>query len=557
MKRKTFWLMLFIVTLGTVLRLIFIDKPEGLWNDEYVSWSISVIPLGKHFVDAVLAQCHMPFYYLYLKFFIHFFGNSDLMLRLTSVLPGILSIIIMYFVGKEYKDNKLGILCASIASLSSFLIYFSQEVRFYELLFFFSALSLLYTLKLSREQSAKNFILYIVSNFLIIFTHTIGFVFVFLNALFLSLWLGKQEKYNKNIKIAWGAIFLISLAFLPTLFNMLTSHPLSQWWSHFSVSKIGFLITDYFSPMMTNIVSAPDNFFYNFTLGFLVFAIIPSVIAIVGIIKALMTRDKSHFTVSLFYICLAFIAVMVVMSLAGKLVFITKYSVEIYPILIAVMGFGLLEFKKGWRYFLIFLFCFLNLYYILMSPNSAPKMHRWEGHKIVAELLKNADLNEGDTILLNYYPQNRFEKYFNFNKYNVVSINKGTFAQYLGIDEKKLLKTGDKMYLKRYILKDNKVFDKKFGNDIIDELARLGEKHGKVNKAVPKIAIVILNDVAMYSPIQMRVLFSNSKEYEKVPYPFLVFSYLKNKELELCLQKLQISRFEQKGSWAVVTFEQK
>ena len=189
MKRKTFWLMLFVLILGTVLRLVFINKPEGLWNDEYVSWSIAVIPFGKNFIDAVLAQCHMPFYYLYLKFFIHFFGNSDFMLRLTSVIPGVLSILAMYFVGKEFKDERLGLLCASMTALSSFLIYFSQEVRFYGLLFLFAALALLFALRLGKNQSKLNLILYVVTNFLIIFTHTIGFVFVFFNLVFISLWL--------------------------------------------------------------------------------------------------------------------------------------------------------------------------------------------------------------------------------------------------------------------------------------------------------------------------------------------------------------------------------
>lgn len=186
--------MLFVVTLGTCLRLIFIDKPDGLWNDEYVSWFIASIPLGKKFIDAVFAQCHMPFYYLYLKFFIHYFGNSDLMLRLTSVLPGVLSIFSMYFVGKEFKDEKLGILCASLTAISSFLIYFSQEVRFYGLLFLFASLSLLFTLKLIKKQNLLNIVFYVISNLLIIFTHTIGFVFVFLNLIFVSFWLKKSQK---------------------------------------------------------------------------------------------------------------------------------------------------------------------------------------------------------------------------------------------------------------------------------------------------------------------------------------------------------------------------
>lgn len=528
---KTFWLMLFIIVIGIGLRCIFIDKPDGLWNDEYVSWAIASIPLGKKFLNAVFAQCHMPFYYLYLKFFIHFFGNSDLMLRLTSVLTGILSIVSMYFVGKEFKDDKLGILCASITSLSSFLIYFSQEVRFYGILFLFASLSLLFALRLAKKQSPINFILYVISNFLIIFTHTIGFIFVFFNLIFISFWLVKIDKnLKKSVIITWSSLLLLTLLNLPLLFKIFVSHPFSQWWGHFTISKLGFLITDYFSPILTNIVSAPDSFFYNFTFGFVIFAIIPSLIAIAGIIKALLT--KKYEILGLFYVCLAFILTLVVMAMSGKLMFITKYSIEVYPFLIAIMAYGLLEFKNGWRQGLIFLFCFLNLFYILVDKNSAPKMHRSEGHKIVANLIKNADLHKGDFILINYYPQDRFEKYFNFSKYNVISIDKGNFQNYLGI------RTKDDF---RKI--NNDYFDKKFNKEILNKI-----------RPNQKLAVVVLKDVALYSPTQMHFLFNDDKEYSKTPFLFLVFSQIRNEILDNCLKNLQIQRIEEKGSWSVITF---
>ena len=145
-----------ILVLGLALRLICINKPDGLWNDEYVSWMISATPFTHGFFDAIKSQCHMPFYYLYLKFFMAIFGQSDLVLRLTSTFAGILSIIIMYFVGKE-KDEKTGILCAGFSAISSFLIYYSQEVRFYSVLFLFSALSLLYILKSIKKPTKKKF----------------------------------------------------------------------------------------------------------------------------------------------------------------------------------------------------------------------------------------------------------------------------------------------------------------------------------------------------------------------------------------------------------------
>lgn len=545
---KILAIMTFLAVLGTALRLIFIDKPDGLWNDEYISWQIASIPLGQKFIDAVISQCHMPFYYLYLKFFIHFFGNSDLMLRLTSVITGILAIPAMYFVGKEFKNSGLGILCASITALSSFLIYFSQEVRFYSILFLFASLSLLFTLRLGRKQTITNFIFYLIFNLLIIFTHTIGFIFVIFNLIFLSLWLLKTDpKYKKSIIISWCFVLLLGLFASPLGCRVATSHPLSQWWGSFTLSRIGFLITDYFSPVLINIVSAPDNFFFLFgygakiALNFIIFAILPSIIAIFGAIAGMVKaiKTKEYRILGLFYVFLAYIVVLIAMAISGKLMFITKYSIEIYPILLLITAFGLNEFKSGWRKFLIFAFCFLNLFYIITNLNSAPRMHRAEGHKIVADLLKNANLKPGDTILLTYYPKDRFEKYFDFGKYNVISINKGNFSEYLGVDSKKDFKQIDK-----------KSFDKKFVNDIINIP---GKKLGRGKK----LAVVILNDVAIYSPVQMQVLLSDENQYKKAPFLFLVFSELKNEIFDECLKYLQIQRGEQKGSWTVVTFSAK
>ena len=175
-----------IVLIGLILRLIYINKPDGLWNDEYVSYMISATPFFTGFADAVKSQCHMPFYYLYLKFFMTLFGQSDLLLRLTSVLAGVIAIPVMYFTGKERDDNT-AYLCAGFTALSSFLIYYSQEVRLYSILFLFSALTLLYTIKVIKNPVKKNFIFCAIFNFLIIFTHTIGFVFVFFNLIFLSI----------------------------------------------------------------------------------------------------------------------------------------------------------------------------------------------------------------------------------------------------------------------------------------------------------------------------------------------------------------------------------
>lgn len=535
---RMFFLVLFIAALGTALRLIFVTMPDkllsdGLWNDEYVSWSIAAVPFGKHFVDSILFQCHMPFYYLYLKFFIHFFGNTDLMLRLTSVLPGVMSIVSMYFVGKEYKDEANGLLCAVITALSSFLIYFSQEVRFYSLLFFFSSIVLLFTLRLCKGQKKSDIIALAVSSFLVIATHTLGFIFIFLDLVFIGYFLSREEKHKKICFTIVGILFLIIIINLPLIYKVSFFHPYSQWWSSFNLPKIGFLITDYFSPILTNIVSAPDRFFYNPSLEFVVFAILPSVIAIIGIIKALLTKNKE--IIGLFYIALSFIGMSIILAVTGKVLFISKYMIEIYPILILLLSFGLLQFQGKWRNFLIFTFCLLNLYYVIYNPNSAPKMRRSEGHKIVAELIKNSQLNKGDFILLDYYPKERFKKYFNFDAYKTFSIDKNTYDKYLGISNKEEFRNIDEKH-----------FENIFNKEILS----------KMNSG-QKLVVVILKDVAIYSPTKMYAILKDKKEYNKAPFFFLVFSQVRNNVFDTCMKNLQIQRLEEKGSWIVVTFVKK
>lgn len=544
-KNKSFWLMLFLFIFGAVFRLAYVNKPEGLWNDEYVSWAIASIPIGKKFFAAMFAQCHMPLYYFYLKSFIHLYGNSDSLLRLTSVIPGILSIISMYFVGKEFKSKNLGILAAAVTSISSFLIYYSLEVRFYSLLFFFSSLALLFTIKLGKKQSRANYFWFVVSNLFIILTHSIGFVFVIFNLIFISMWMFRSNPaLKKSIVITWSSLTVLTLLNLPLMIKIFTTHSLSQWWGHFTLSKIGFLLTDYFSPVLTNLVNAPDSFFANMSLGFVIFAILPSIIAIWGIVRALMTKDFR--VLGLFYVSVAYLIMLIFAAITGKLVFLTKYSIEIYPILIILMCFGLLELKQVLRMFLIFVFCFFNVFYLYSYPLSAPRLPRNEGHKLVANLLKNSDLKQGDVVLLTYYDKDRFEKYYDFKNLKVYTINKNNFYNYLNIPFDLLSVNDNRKFKALFNSESNDYFNKEFNKNVLKNLS-----------ANHKISVVFLNDVSMYSPTQMDFISKNPKIYSRIPFPFLAFSQIKNDIFKECTDKLNILRVENIGSWTVMTFKSK
>ena len=303
-----------ILLAGFLLRISFINKPEGLWNDEYVSWFVANTPWGEGFCSAVLKQCHMPLYYLYLK---PFAGFSDTMLRITSVVPSIASVWVMYLAGKEYS-KKCGYIAAAIASTLSFLVYYSQEVRFYSLLFFFSALSLLFTLRYVKYSKKADCAGYIISNLLILLTHILGPIYVLFNLLYVFY---KKKKVSKYVIFSLIFILPISAVFIISVYRMI---PSSQWWGHFTYTNILFLFSDFFFSFLTNNVNAPPVFFYN--KSYSLWMVIPVLAAFCGIIAG--------FKKGLFSIAVFTIVTLSVLACGGKLVFITKYAIEVLPIFI-------------------------------------------------------------------------------------------------------------------------------------------------------------------------------------------------------------------------------
>lgn len=155
MKNNTFFKLFIIILIAMLFRLWFLDKPEGLWYDEYTGWYIASKNTISDFFTIMLQNCHMPFYFIYLKGWMFLFGDTDISLRFSSVIPSLLTIIAVFLAGKELKDSKFGLFTAFLTSINSFCIYFAQEVRLYSLIMLFTTLVVIYFIKTIRTQSKK------------------------------------------------------------------------------------------------------------------------------------------------------------------------------------------------------------------------------------------------------------------------------------------------------------------------------------------------------------------------------------------------------------------
>ena len=483
--------MLFLIAMaGLLLRLSFINKPEGLWNDEYVSWYVANTPFHEDFWQEVLKQCHMPLYYLYLKPFAH---CSDLILRLTSVVPSVLAIFLMYFVGKVYS-KKLGIICATLTSFLSFLIYYSQEVRFYSLLFLFSALALLATIKLVKNTNRKNIVFYCISMLLILLTHVLGGIFVLFNTLYVIY---KKQCFSKKILLP---VFVGSIVVLPFGLNIIRMLPTSQWWGHFSYTNILFLFSDYLSPILTNNINAPTVFFYN--KSFALWQFLPCLISATPLLLGIKKAK------GLSVVALLTVIVMSILAIFGKIVFITKYSIEILPIIIFLLALGFDKLKKVGNA-LLSLFVLIHLC-AFFTPNYVTKTIRYEGNRIPAEIIK---ARNPENVIFTYYEPNRFERYVDLSKKKVYYISKINRLDYLSNPAEILqnIKTGE------------------------------------------TVSVVFLDSVSFFD----EDFINANRENAKIPEMFMTFSHIKNSLIAGLNKDFTDFNVDKIGSWTVVSCKKK
>lgn len=93
------------------------------------------------------AGMHPPLYYFFIHYILKYLGNDTFVIRCVSILFSLGSIVMMYLIGKEFKDDKLGLMAALLLAISVYGIKFSFMIRPYPMVMFITLLSTWVALK--------------------------------------------------------------------------------------------------------------------------------------------------------------------------------------------------------------------------------------------------------------------------------------------------------------------------------------------------------------------------------------------------------------------------
>jgi uncharacterized membrane protein len=208
MNKKTGFLVFAIFFTGVFLRIFHLGQ-HSFWCDELLA-----ISLGKHSIKWMIDyitfnDAHPPLFYLLVHFWLYF-GESEIILRILPLIFGLLCIPSGYILGKNFGNEKTGLLFSLFISLSPPFILWSQILKSYTLLTFLTILSFIAFIKLLKTENKKFFSIFCLSNILILYTHNFGFIVILIQILTLLT----LKRMNKKFVFSFFFIFLFYIPWI-------------------------------------------------------------------------------------------------------------------------------------------------------------------------------------------------------------------------------------------------------------------------------------------------------------------------------------------------------
>jgi len=240
--RHPYFLLFLILVLAIFLRLSSLNQP--FWGDEILSLQIVKHYQGDlsrmmHYLRAV--EVHPPLYYLLLSFWTHCFGLAEAAVRSLSLVFGLATVILSYFLGRQmWKSSRAGLSAAFLAAIMPMSIMFSVEARPY-IIFSFLGLLCLYQLNIYLEK--RHWISLVYFSIFAVVGLYLHYSFLLILVPLLAWWL-LQIIVKHQLRSVRGWLLVIAAIFLSF-----------YWWLPAMLSKI--LLGNY------ELMGLPRTIFYN------------------------------------------------------------------------------------------------------------------------------------------------------------------------------------------------------------------------------------------------------------------------------------------------------
>lgn len=218
---RNYYLLFFIIVILSSFLGIFHITYRSFWTDEIITLN-SISLSFKDLVIERMKNGHLPVYFILLKLWAKYFGDSEFALRLFSAICYIFSSIVLLITAKRFFGKKYGLLCGLFYIITQRSVWAAQEARPYALTLFIIILTYLLYDNLTKKINIINiFFFLLISVFGILISPLYFIVIISMFIPSLILYLKNRSNYElKIICILYAVIFIASLACLAWLSHL-------------------------------------------------------------------------------------------------------------------------------------------------------------------------------------------------------------------------------------------------------------------------------------------------------------------------------------------------
>ncbi|MBP1686800.1 MAG: rane protein-like protein [Deltaproteobacteria bacterium] len=208
----------YVWLLGLLVGAFFLRLPylsQSLWYDELFYTAVGLSGESGRWV--LTQDLHPPLYASILWLWIHVFGDSEVAVRLPSLLCGVASVAVVFALARRWFDTRIAFLAAGLMALSPAHIWYSQENKTNMLMLLLTACLVWQAERAWRSNRGRDWSLFAVVAVLAPWTNV--FAIWILVAVFVWLWAGIVQRRGRD---RWRPVAIVTgiaaCPFLPLFF---------------------------------------------------------------------------------------------------------------------------------------------------------------------------------------------------------------------------------------------------------------------------------------------------------------------------------------------------
>lgn len=339
---QKWWQLLVILSLALAMRVTALLTRGDFWFDEIFSVHYSTLPSWSDTLKYWILETNPPLYTLFLRFYLPFVNqNSEILVRLPSLLIGLASIVLLYVFAKKLFSQKTAIISTTFMAFSVLHIFVSVEARIYSLLVLLaiSSFYIFHSLIIEQKDNKKMWVLYTIVNTLLLYSHLTALTAVLIQFLVLHFSTNDKKILKKWYIAESISLALFSIWFIPSTLSRLNLNLGNAW--YFETSG------DFFTLILYPLLNSTENNLLNTIFTLLIFIGFYILVSMFKETKDVKTRN------TLLFVSVWALLPVILSSILHS--FTVKYIIIAYPAIFLLTGHIIEKYVSTKKSFLAFI----------------------------------------------------------------------------------------------------------------------------------------------------------------------------------------------------------